>query len=200
MIEIGVGDRRRLLVVADDVASAEALRAHLSRHGFSVARASSARAAARAARELAPEVVLIDAAIHGGWRDVVLALDGLVDRRRVAVLAAYWSADAQLAARRFGIGETLLKQLEGAALVSRLQRLADSTGAADAGPESRRSPSAGVGPPGAGHEPAAAAAPEATGGVAPEGARAGSGSAGRARSASPSGPGETRRQSSHRPT
>ncbi len=124
MIDIGVGDRGRLLVVADDLASAEALRIHLSRHGFAVARATSPRAAARAARELAPDAVLIDAAIHGGWRDVVLALDGLVERRRVAVLAAYWSADAQVAAREFGIGATLLKQLEGPALVRRLEALA----------------------------------------------------------------------------
>lgn len=124
MIESGVEDRWRLLVVADDVASAEALRVHLSRHGFAVARASSPRAAARAARELAPDVVLVDAAIKGGWRDVVLALDGLVDRSRIAVLAAYWSADAQVAAREFGIGETLLKQLEGPVLVRRLERLA----------------------------------------------------------------------------
>lgn len=124
MIDRGVEDRRRLLVVADDVASAEALRVHLSRHGFAVARATSPRAAARAARELAPDVVLVDAAIKGGWRDVVLALDGLVDRSRVAVLAAYWSADARVAAREFGIGETLLKQLEGPVLVRRLERLA----------------------------------------------------------------------------
>lgn len=125
MIEPHVDDPRRLLVVADDLAAAEALRTHLSRHGFSVARATSARAAARAARELAPEVVLVDAAVRGGWRDVVLALDGLVERGRVAVLAAYWSAEAQAAAREFGIGETLLKQLEGPALANRLRRLAD---------------------------------------------------------------------------
>ncbi len=125
MIEPHVDDQRRLLVVADDLASAEALRTHLSRHGFSVARATSARAAARAAREIAPEVVLVDAAVRGGWRDVVLALDGLVERGRVAVLAAYWSAEAQAAAREFGIGETLLKQLEGPALAGRLRRLAD---------------------------------------------------------------------------
>lgn len=133
MTDSTVADRKRLLVVADDVASAEALRAHLARHGFAVARATSARAAARAARELAPEVVLIDAAIHGGWRDVVLALDGLVERRRVAVLAAYWSADARAAAREFGIGETLLKQLEGPALLRRLEDLAGASSVAGDG-------------------------------------------------------------------
>lgn len=146
MIETGVGDRGRLLVVADDVASAEALRVHLSRHGFTVARATSPRTAAKAARELAPDVVLVDAAIHGGWRDVVLALDGVVDRRRVAVLAAYWSADAQVAAREFGIGETLLKELEGLTLVRRLERLAarsrDPAGVVRASPEPRPSPAA----------------------------------------------------------
>jgi DNA-binding response OmpR family regulator len=131
MVEIGVGDRKRLLVVADDVASAEALREHLGRHGFAVAQATSPRAAARAARELAPDVVLVDAAVRGGWRDVVLALDGLVDRRRVAVLAAYWSAEARHAAREFGIGETLLKQLEGPILVHRLRRLAETAPAVD---------------------------------------------------------------------
>lgn len=133
MTDRTVADRKRLLVVADDVASAEALRAHLARHGFAVARATSARAAARAARELAPEVVLIDAAIHGGWRDVVLALDGLVERRRVAVLAAYWSADARAAAREFGIGEMLLKQIEGPALLRRLEDLAGASSVAGDG-------------------------------------------------------------------
>jgi DNA-binding response OmpR family regulator len=137
MIDIGVGARGRLLVVADDVEAAEALRIHLSRHGFAVARATSPRAAARAARELAPDAVLIDAAVRGGWRDVVLALDGLVERRRVAVLAAYWSADAQAAARDFGIGATLLKELEGPALVRRLERLAaPEAGSARAAPSS----------------------------------------------------------------
>ncbi|MER3417700.1 MAG: hypothetical protein C4343_00975, partial [Chloroflexota bacterium] len=72
----------------------------------------------------------VDAALHGGWRDVVLALEGVVDRRRVAVLAAYWSADAQVAAREFGVGVTLLKELEGLALIRRLERIAARRGSA----------------------------------------------------------------------
>jgi DNA-binding NarL/FixJ family response regulator len=113
--------RRRLLLVSDDVASAEALRAHLTRHGFLLCEANSARMAALAAREVRPDVVLIDAAIHGGWQAVIRELDGVIPRARVSVLAAYWSNDARRLAEDVGIGAILLKQMEGDLLAERLR-------------------------------------------------------------------------------
>jgi DNA-binding NarL/FixJ family response regulator len=132
------GPRRRLLVVSDDVASSEALRA--SRAGSHLP-GNSARAAVNAARETDPNAVLVDAAVHGGWQHVVHALDPLVPRRRVAVLAAYWSTDARRAAEQTGIGGILLKQIEGEALVTRLRELGDDAGAA---PEASGPPTAGM--------------------------------------------------------
>lgn len=126
------GERRRLLLVSDDATSAEALRAHLARHGFLVGVANSARAAAKASEETHPEVVLVDAAIHHGWQSVVAALDGLVPRNRIAVLAAYWTTDGRHTAEEVGIGGILLKQLEGEALVSRLRELGDDVDSAGA--------------------------------------------------------------------
>ncbi|HYM82702.1 MAG TPA: hypothetical protein VEY67_00945 [Candidatus Dormibacteraeota bacterium] len=117
--------RRRLLLVSDDVASSEALRAHLARHGFLICEASSARMAAVAATEIAPDVVLVDAAVRCGWQAVVRSLDGLIDRDRVVVLAAYWSTDARRSAEEAGIGGILLKQLEGDALAERLRAVGD---------------------------------------------------------------------------
>jgi DNA-binding response OmpR family regulator len=122
------GPRRRLLLVSDDVTSSEALRAHLTRHGFLLCGANSARMAAAAAREVPPDVVLIDAAIHGGWQSVLRALDGLIDRRHVVVLAAYWPADARRVAEEAGIGGIMLKQLEGAALAAQLREVGDGQG------------------------------------------------------------------------
>lgn len=129
-MSIPEGPRRRLLVVSDDVPSAEALRAHLSRHGFLICLANSGRAAVNAARETDPDAVLVDAAIHGGWQTVVHALDPLLPRRKIAVLAAYWSTDARRTAEQAGIGGILLKQIEGEALVIRLRELGDDAGAA----------------------------------------------------------------------
>lgn len=114
--------RRPLLLVCDDASSGEALRSHLSRHGFVVSVATSARAAARAAQEARPDVVVIDAAVHGGWQAVLLALEG-IPPCRVALLAAYWSADARRAASEAAVGAVLLKQIEGDALVRRLSEL-----------------------------------------------------------------------------
>jgi DNA-binding response OmpR family regulator len=136
-LEVPPGSPRRLLLVSDDVASAEALRAHLVRHGFVVGLASSARTAASAARETEPVVVLVDAAIAGGWQSVAVALDPLLPRSRIAVLAAYWSTDARRLAEEAGIGGILLKQLEGHALVVRLHELGDAV-ASDGGTPSPR--------------------------------------------------------------
>jgi DNA-binding NarL/FixJ family response regulator len=133
--QVPTGPRRRLLLVSDDAVSAEALRAHLARHGFVVGVANSARAAMKASKETHPEVVLVDAAIHHGWQSVADALDGLVPRSRVAVLAAYWTTDGRRTAEEAGIGGILLKQLEGEALVSRLRELGD-----DVGPEGANVP------------------------------------------------------------
>jgi DNA-binding NarL/FixJ family response regulator len=126
------GSRRRLLLVSDDAGSAEALRSHLARHGFLVGVANSARSALKASKETHPEVVLVDAAIHHGWQPVIDALDGVVPRNRVAVLAAYWTTDGRQTAEAAGIGGILLKQLEGEALVSRLRELGDDVGSAGA--------------------------------------------------------------------
>ncbi len=122
--------RRPLLLVCDDAGSGEALRAHLARHGFVVSVATSARAAARAAQEARPDVVVIDAAVHGGWQAVLLALEDMPPCR-VALLAAYWTADARRAAAQAAVGAVLLKQIEGDALVRRLNGLctAESAGA-----------------------------------------------------------------------
>lgn len=115
----------RLLLVSDRQAASEALRTHLAHHGFTiVAHEGSAAGAADAARREHPEVVLIDAAVPGGWQDVVVALSGLIPRDHIAVLAAYWSTDARRAATRTGIGATLLKRVEGVELVNRLRALA----------------------------------------------------------------------------
>lgn len=115
----------RLLLVSDHRAASEALRVHLAHHGFSiVAHARSAGGAADAVRGECPDVVLIDAAVLGGWQEVVAALDGLVAKDHIAVLAAYWSTDARRAATRTGIGATLLKRVEGAELANRLRALA----------------------------------------------------------------------------
>ena len=114
----------RLLLVSNRQAASEALRDHLAHRGFTiVAHEGSASDAAQAARRERPQVVLIDAAVPGGWQDVVTALDGLVPRDHIAVLAAYWSTDARRAATRTGIGATLLKRVEGVELVDRLRIL-----------------------------------------------------------------------------
>lgn len=114
--------RRPLLLVCDDAGSGEALRGHLARHGFAVSVATSARAAARAADETLPDVVVVDAAVGGGWQAVLLSLARIAPCR-VALLAAYWSAEARRAAERAGVGAVLLKQIEGEALVRRLSDL-----------------------------------------------------------------------------
>ncbi len=114
----------RLLLVGDHREASEALRTHLAHHGFTiVAHETSAAGAAVAARRQPPDVVLIDAAVSGGWQDVVVALDDIVPHDRIAVLAAYWSTNARRAATRTGIGATLLKRVEGVELVHRLRML-----------------------------------------------------------------------------
>ncbi len=133
--------RRPLLLVCDDAISGEALRSHLARHGFVVSVASSARTAARAADETHPDVVVVDAAVHGGWQAVLLALDG-IEPCRIALLAAYWSADARRSAGEAGVGAVLLKQIEGDALVRRLRDLC-AAGTAGSRVEARSHP---VGP------------------------------------------------------
>jgi DNA-binding NarL/FixJ family response regulator len=125
---------RRLLLVSDEVASAEALRSHLARHGFLVGVANSARAAVNAAVETKPDVVLVDAAIHHGWPGVVTALDPHVSRQRVAVLAAYWSTEARRSAEAEGIGGILLKQLEGSTLALRLREISEGASERPIGP------------------------------------------------------------------
>lgn len=122
----------RLLLVSDRRASSEALRVHLAYHGFDiVAHESSAAGVGEAARRERPDVILIDASVPGGWQPIVTALDDVVPRERIAVLSAYWSTEARLAASQTGIGATLLKRVEGAELVTRLRSLA---GLADAVP------------------------------------------------------------------
>ncbi len=119
---------RRLLIVSQHRAAADALSDHLSRHGFVVvARATCAGTAAHEVRATRPDVVLVDADVPGGWRPVVTALDGLLDRGRIAVLAAYWRADEQREAVASGIGGTLLKHLDGSALARRLRELSEPT-------------------------------------------------------------------------
>ena len=114
----------RLLLVSDQRAASEALRAHLAHHGFTiVAHEGQPVSAAAAARREHPDVVLIDAAVHGGWQDVVTALEDVIPRSHIAVLAAYWSTDARRAATRTGIGATLLKRVEGVELINRLRAL-----------------------------------------------------------------------------
>jgi DNA-binding NarL/FixJ family response regulator len=114
----------RLLLVSDRQAASETLRTHLAHHRFTiVAHEGSAAGAADAAGREHPDVVLIDAAVPGGWQDVVAALDDLIPRDHIAVLAAYWSTDARRAASRTGIGATLLKRVEGVELVNRLRAL-----------------------------------------------------------------------------
>jgi DNA-binding NarL/FixJ family response regulator len=85
---------RRLLIVSEHRAATEALRDHLSRHGFTVAQASC-ETAARQAAATRPDVVLVDADVMGGWRPMVAALRDLVPPGRIAVLASYWHADEQ---------------------------------------------------------------------------------------------------------
>ncbi len=119
---------RRLLIVSQHRAAADALSDHLSRHGFVVvARATCAGTAAHEVRDARPDVVLVDADVPGGWRPVVAALDGLLDRGRIAVLAAYWRSDEQREAIASGIGATLLKHLDGSALARRLRALSEPT-------------------------------------------------------------------------
>jgi DNA-binding NarL/FixJ family response regulator len=114
----------RLLLVSDHRAASDALGTHLSHHGFTiVAHEGGPTEAAEAARREHPDVVLIDAAVRGGWQEVVAALGDLVPRGHIAVLAAYWSTDARRAATRTGIGATLLKRVEGVELVNRLRAL-----------------------------------------------------------------------------
>jgi len=114
----------RLLLVSGHRAGSEALLAHLAHHGFAiVAHETNAAEAAEKARSERPDVVLIDAAVPGGWQAVVSALDGLTPRDHIAVLAAYWGEAARLAASRTGIGATLLMRVEGVELVNRLRAL-----------------------------------------------------------------------------
>ncbi len=85
------------------------------------------RIAAREAAAGAPDVVLLDADVPGGWRPVVAALSDLVPAGRIAVLAAYWHSDEQREAVASGIGGTLLKHLDGSALARRLRALSEPT-------------------------------------------------------------------------
>jgi DNA-binding NarL/FixJ family response regulator len=110
--------------VSDHRAASEALGKHLAHHGFTiVARETSPAGAALSARRERPDVVLIDAAVRGGWQQIVAALDDVVAKEHIAVLAAYWSTDARRAATRTGIGAMLLKRVEGVELVNRLRAL-----------------------------------------------------------------------------
>jgi len=115
---------RRLLIVSQHRAAADALCDHLSRHGFVVAQASS-ESAAREAATARPDVVLLDADVSGGWRPIVAALRDLVPADRIAVLASYWHADEQREAIAGGIGGTLLKHLDGSALARQLRELSE---------------------------------------------------------------------------
>ena len=117
---------RRLLIVSQHRAATEALSDHLSRHGFTVAQASS-DSAAREAASVRPEVVLLDADVSGGWRPVVAALRDVVPPGRIAVLASYWHSDEQREAVASGIGGTLLKHLDGSALARQLRALSEPT-------------------------------------------------------------------------
>ena len=112
---------RRLLIVSDHVGSSDALAAHLNRHGFAVVgEVRSAGSAALAARTCAPDLVLVDGALRGGWQAVADALDGVTPRNHIVVLAAYLGADE---ARDAGIGATILKHVEGGSLASRLRAI-----------------------------------------------------------------------------
>lgn len=113
----------RILLVSDHRGASEALGAHLAHHGFTlVAHESSAQSAEVAARRERPDVVLIDAAVHGGWERIVSALDS-VPPGRIAVLAAYWGVASRQAAAATGIGAVLLKRVQGRELVTRLREL-----------------------------------------------------------------------------
>jgi DNA-binding NarL/FixJ family response regulator len=115
----------RLLLVGDDPASTDAIATHLSRHGFLVVgQVRTAEAARTAARYTDPDVVLVDAAVHDGWRAVVAALDGILEQTRIAVLASYWSSDERRAASASGIGGVILKAVEGDSLAGRLREIA----------------------------------------------------------------------------
>jgi DNA-binding NarL/FixJ family response regulator len=115
----------RLLLVGDDPVAAEALSAHLTRHGFLVVgRVRTADAARTAARYTAPDVVLVDSAVHDGWRNVVDALDGVLEHGRIAVLASYWDADTHRDATATGVGAVILKAMQGASLAGRLREIA----------------------------------------------------------------------------
>jgi DNA-binding NarL/FixJ family response regulator len=115
----------RLLLVGDDPVSSDAIAMHLRRHGFLVVgQVRSAEAARTAARCTEPDVVLVDAAVHDGWRAVVAALDGVMDQAHIAVLASYWSSDERRAASATGIGGVFLKSVEGDSLAGRLRAIA----------------------------------------------------------------------------
>ena len=115
---------RRLLIVSDHVGSSDALAAHLTRHGFAVVgEVRSAPSAAMAARTCEPDLVIVDGALRGGWRAVADALDGVLPRTRIVVLAAYLGADEAKEARAAGIGATILKHVEGGSLASRLRAI-----------------------------------------------------------------------------
>ena len=117
---------RRLLIVSQHRAAAEALCDHLSRHGFVVVLASC-ESAAREAAAARPDAVLLDADVAGGWRPVVAALSDLIPAEKIAVLAAYWHADEQREAAASGIGGTILKHLDGTALARERRELSDRT-------------------------------------------------------------------------
>jgi DNA-binding NarL/FixJ family response regulator len=124
MTQPNASPARRLLIVSDHAGSSDALADHLTRHGFTVVgEVRSAASAALAARTCAPELVIVDGAIRGGWRAVADALDGVMSRTRIVVLAAYLGADEAKEARAAGIGGTILKHVEGGSLASRLRAI-----------------------------------------------------------------------------
>lgn len=129
----------RVLLVSDRAGATDVLGTHLAHHGFMIVGHEGGPQAARttAARER-PDVVLVDAAVRGGWQGVVAAIDA-VPPGRIAVLGAYWSARSRHDAEASGIGATLLKQAEGSELVARLRQLASAPacapGAAPEGPQ-----------------------------------------------------------------
>ena len=115
---------RRILIVSDHAGSSDALAAHLTRHGFAiVGEVRTAASATLAARTCDPDLVIVDGVLQGGWQPVADALDGIIARTRIVVLAAYLGANEAREARAAGIGATLLKHVEGGSLASRLRAI-----------------------------------------------------------------------------
>ena len=145
------GERRRLLVVDDNLDAAESLALLLTKaQGYDVRRAHSGPEALEVAHDFVPEVILLDIGLPGmdGY-EVARAVraDRLLARCHVIAVTGYGRDEDRRRSSEAGFDHHLVKPVTLAALQAVLAlspRAADGPPAADAEPMSRADPLAGA--------------------------------------------------------